>query len=420
MRVVRTIVVIALALGALVAGAPGAAAAPAAPDGAYYPITPTRVLDTRIGLGAPTSPLLPATTTTLPIAGVGGIPATGVAAVVLNVTVTDPSAFGYLTVFPSAAARPTASSLNFNPHQTVANSVTVGLGSSGAIDLFNSEGATDAIVDVVGYYANSSLPIAQYGAGSQFRTLTPTRIFDTRDADQGPALGPDEGFALPIDFGVDNAHVSAVAVNITAVTPSAPGYLTTWDGQADFPQTSTVNFTAGTTVPNFAIIPTAPCTATASCAGLPAIGIFNGSTGNTHVVIDLVGFYDNDPTITDGLLFHPITPERIVDSRIGLGAHTLGPQSTARITTPASIGDADTVVLSLNVTAVVPTANTYLSVWPDDLAQPLVSSLNPLAGQTVPNAVVTGFDSHGTFDVYNNAGTTALVIDVNGYFDSSG
>jgi hypothetical protein len=69
------------------------------------------------------------------------------------VTVTDPSAAGYLTVYPSGEAVPLASSLNFTVGETVANLVTVAAGPDQGIAIFNFGGTAHVIADVTGYYS---------------------------------------------------------------------------------------------------------------------------------------------------------------------------------------------------------------------------------------------------------------------------
>jgi len=73
-------------------------------------------------------------------------------AVVLNVTVTNPTANSFLTVWPDGSTRPLTSDLNYRPGLTVPNLVVVRVGGSGAIDLYNAAGSADVIVDVVGWY----------------------------------------------------------------------------------------------------------------------------------------------------------------------------------------------------------------------------------------------------------------------------
>lgn len=86
--------------------------------------------------------------------GQGNVPATGVAAVVLNVTITEPTAQSHLTVYPAGESRPLASDLNYVPGDTAPNTVIVKLGSGGKINAFNASGSTHVIFDVVGYYTS--------------------------------------------------------------------------------------------------------------------------------------------------------------------------------------------------------------------------------------------------------------------------
>jgi PKD repeat protein len=88
-------------------------------------------------------------TVQLAVGGRAGVPATA-SAVVLNVTVDQPQAPGFITVYPADGGRPNASNLNYVTGQTVPNAVIARLGPGGAVCLFDS-GATHLIVDVAGY-----------------------------------------------------------------------------------------------------------------------------------------------------------------------------------------------------------------------------------------------------------------------------
>ena len=116
---------------------------------AFTGTAPTRVLDTRVPIGALTTAKLGAgATMTL---AVPGLPAAATA-VALNVTVTNPTAGSYLSVYPGGSGQPNASNLNFVAGQTIPNMVIVPLGPGGTVTLFNAAGATDVIADLVGYY----------------------------------------------------------------------------------------------------------------------------------------------------------------------------------------------------------------------------------------------------------------------------
>ncbi len=123
----------------------------------FVPITPCRLFDTRAAsaIGVKNTPLLGGDTYVVSARGVSGqcnLPA-GAVGVVLNVTITNPTAVGFLTVFPSDVARPLASNLNFVGGQAaVPNAVTVGLSADGRLSVFSSIGSINVIADVVGYY----------------------------------------------------------------------------------------------------------------------------------------------------------------------------------------------------------------------------------------------------------------------------
>lgn len=388
--------------------------------GTYVPVTPARILDTRFGNGRPgTSPVGPGGTVQLQVGSRGGIPAAGVSAVVMNVTVTAPTAASFITVYPSGVARPLASNLNTAPGWTGANSVTVAMGAGGQVDLYNNAGSTHLIADVVGYYmADNTLGFT----GGELQTVYPERIFDSR-TDWNERLPAGGEWAFAVSYGKQgypgfyNSHIRALAVNITAVDAVGPGHLTTWASGTPQPTASTLNYTPGAVVPNFAIIPTKPCPSwCGSLQGLPAISIY--ASVDVHVIVDIIGFYDDGQLADgthDGLRFTPQTPARFVDSRVGQGmSGPLGAEGSATISPPNLLPA--TEALALNITAVTPSTATFVSVWPNGITRPLISTLNPAAGQTIPNAAIVTLGTGGKFNVFNNAGTVQLVIDQVGSF----
>ncbi len=121
-------------------------------------LEPARLLETRQGLSTvdgsfnAMGALGGGQSLNLTVVGRAGVPASGVGAVVVNVTVADPTASGFVTVFPSGSALPTASNLNFVAGQVTPNLVVAKVGALGQITLFNSAGSTQLIVDVVGWF----------------------------------------------------------------------------------------------------------------------------------------------------------------------------------------------------------------------------------------------------------------------------
>jgi len=129
----------------------------------------------------------------------------------------------------------------------------------------------------------------------------------------------------------------------------------------------------------------------------------------------------------------PIQPCRVTDTRPELnvgdrstpldGGQTMTVSVRSSVSNPKGGGACDGIVpleataVSLNVTAVGASAETFLTVWPTGNDRPNASSLNPAPGSPpTPNAVVTGLSASGEFNIFNLAGSLHLVIDVNGYY----
>jgi hypothetical protein len=387
-------------------------------EGAYQALAPLRLLDTRSALGVATRTPAPAgSSTPVMIAGRGGAPTTGVRAVVLNVTVTQPATGGFVTAYPGGTSLPGTSSLNFATGWTRANLVTVKVGSDGMVNLHTST-RTHLIADLVGVYLSSaSTPTA--GVFGGYVAVEPDRVVDTRDGTWGGPLKGRYQLVQALDYGEFlSPTIRAVVVNVTATNPEAAGYLTAFDGDSAMPTTSTLNFAQGTTVPNMAVIPTSTCI---KCADdgrdIPMFAIFNGSARSTDVIVDIVGFIDDDTT-GQGSRFRPLDPVRIVDSRTSLRATAFDWNHQQTVALPAPLITRSTRAIVANTTLVRPTRSTYLTVWSDGSFQPPVSNLNARAGQTVANMTISGTAIAdvplASFTVFNQACCTDVVMDLVG------
>jgi len=136
------------AIGVSAASAASAAVIPTAAMAGFTGRTPVRVLDTRIGVGAPKAKLGAGHSLTLTVPG---LPA-GATAVALNVTVTNPTAASVLTVYPGGKPLPLASNLNYLTGQTIPNMVLVPLGPGNTVTFYNSAGTVNVIADILGYF----------------------------------------------------------------------------------------------------------------------------------------------------------------------------------------------------------------------------------------------------------------------------
>ncbi len=407
---------VGLGASALVVGAPApepAHAVVASSAGEFTAVTPARILDTRKGIGAPQAPLAAAASIDVAVLGVGGVPTIGVDAVVLNVTAVKASEATFVTLWPTGGSMPVVSTLNPGGAMAVANMAVVPVGTDGKVSAYNERGSVHLLFDVVGFYSTASGP-----AGSRFHAVNPFRAVDTRNGTGGIAkrsLAP--GASLRFDFrnrgSLPATGMTALVLNVTAVKPTADGYLTVFPGDVARPSTSSVNFPAGQVVPNLVTV------------RVPATGVveFYNASGSTHLVVDVVGYYDNVRNGDSGR-FATVPPKRSWDTRDE--NHPLGPGDVDAFEVagfdgiPLGVG-----AVALTVTAVQPSAAGYFTVFPDDVCTvPNVSSLNFSAGQNVPNMVITRVSTAATecslglgrVDIYNPNGTTHLLIDVAGYF----
>ncbi|MHA3703672.1 hypothetical protein ACXR2U_15960 [Jatrophihabitans sp. YIM 134969] len=382
----------------------------AAPAGRYYAITPTRALDTRASGG----PIANNTSRVIDLSrAFGGASA---AAAVINLTVTLPSSGGYLTAYPAGTTKPVASSLNFSPNQTRANSVTVALGQGAGkqnqLAIFAAvagNGRAHVVVDVLGYYGNGG-----GAAGTSYSQLAaPVRLFDTRTSIGGlTTTYPKNIGIVTLNYQTPaiNKTISAVVMNITVTGTRGAGNLTIWNGFGAPPLVSTLNFNRGETVANFAVIPVR-CT-DAACSKL-TFSIKNNLSPYTQVLGDISGAYMTPSS--SGLLYRSVAPTRVTDTREQMGFGSLGP-ALSGMSNVSRMMSSDVRALNVNLTAVKPTISTYLTVFPAGVARPLASNINLGRGQVAANAAQVKVSSLGTFMTWNAAGRVDIVVDVQGLF----
>lgn len=366
--------------------------------GVFFPVTPTRLLDTRTGQGTATGmPAAVAANTTIVVDSTtsGVVPPVGVTALALNVTATEPQTAGYLTVYPCGQAPPNASNLNFAAGQTVPNLVVVdlvGWPATGTVCIFSSS-TTQILADVTGVYmANGLLP-----GGSRLNSLpSPQRVLDTR-ATTKVAAGTVRRVPMTGVAGIPATGVSAVSMNITAVNGAAAGFLTAFPCDQPQPNASNVNFIADRPVPNAAIV------------GLSADGalcVFASQT--VDVLIDVSGYL-----AATGLLYYPTAPTRLWDNRTQAFSGEITPRKLPAAQYFRYNYGRPNVLLLLNITAVDEEASGFITVYPCDQGLPNASNLNFQPNEAIANTVTVKTDNSGLFCVYTTARLN-FIIDING------
>lgn len=214
---------------------------PADSGGLFTSVAPARLLDTRHALGVTGTTAVPAGGTVhLQVDGRGGIPATGIAAVALNVTATAPTTTGSITAWADGTPQPHASNLNFTRGQTVPNLVIAPVGTNGKIALHNgSTGTVHLIADVAGYYRGSTAPpswgspaVVDGFSGYLSAVSCPTATFCVAGDGYGQALtfdGQNWSAPRPVATGAGFTSISCPTTTFCAGVDST-GRAFTFDG----------------------------------------------------------------------------------------------------------------------------------------------------------------------------------------------
>ena len=348
-------------------------------------ISPDRVLDTRVGVGAPTGRVSPGQVLRLTMPA----DVTENSAVSFNLTATDAGAPGFVTTWP-CGSQPDTSNLNVFPGVVSTNLAIVGM-TAGDVCLSSSV-EVHLIADLMGTFAGSD----------DFRAATPSRIVDTREDSSRLDDGEVRRISLTQGDGYQSA-TGGVALNVTVVNPGADGYVTIYPC-GDRPLASTVNYRRGDIVPNFTIV------------SYGAGEVCAYTSADTDLVIDSFGWSSNDGEL------QLASPSRIVDTRSGDGWNGAppSPASTVRLRV-AGIDDvplnAQGVLMTLVATDA--TADGYVTVYPCDAPRPEASILNLRNGAIRANLAfvpLSATDGEICMWVYTTDGSSVgLVGDVVGW-----
>jgi hypothetical protein len=409
------------------AGGPGVTA------GTFHPSPPTRILDTRRSFGIlgpvrsgdgrhpsldPITRRDEAANHELQVTGRWGIPASGVSAVLLNVTAVDAGApgSGFMSIVPKPprvgdifndqgtyGAFPATSNLNFeNNGDAVPNLVLARVGAGGKIRISNFSGPTHVIADIAGWFGTGGA----YTDGAGFAGVVPDRLMDSRNGIGGPAskfaAGEIRSLQVAGVAGVpDNAQ--SVVVNITLTGADRIGFITAFPEGQPVPDASNVNIVPGGVRANTAVV---------KVGANGRINLFMAEA-SADVIVDVLGSFG-----PYGGKVTTITPERIVDSRngVGKGASPWGEGEVRNVAVAGrgSVPAGATAVIA-NLTATNTTAWGFLSAWPAGSPQPSSSNLNFLGGQSVPNLVMLKLGDGGQLSISNGRGAANVILDVMGY-----
>jgi len=361
----------------------------APPTSGFTPVTQTQIMSGSLAKGS---------TTNVGVGGHGGVPSSGATSAKLAITVTNPSTAGSITVYPGNKSKPSTTALNFAAGQTQTDMVDVQLGSG--VELYNGAGgALNVTVDTIGYYSSGG---ASYTPLSQARILNSTSVASktTKEIQVGG------------NGGVPSSGASSVALEVTESGAGAAGSAVVYPNGGTRPADADLSFAKGQTVTDLAI-------------GKLGTGLllYNNSGSAANFTVDVVGYYSGS-----GSKFHPLTPDRILDTRNAIGGNgDQGvPSKSDAVTTVWSAagvpGNATAVVV--DVTALSPQDAGTLTAYADCDGAPFDQSMAFTAGsgsKATSQVIIPVYSStqhpSGAIDVFNNSGGTVQIVgDIEGYY----
>jgi hypothetical protein len=263
-------------------------------------------------------------------------------------------------------------------------------------------------------------------SGLRFVPLAPCRVMETRA--QYNFEGRTGSFGPPAINGAETRTISPSASSTCAIPPVAKAYMlnvtvipsgplnfvSLWPAGEVRPEVWNIRSPDGQTVANSAIVK----------AGSNG-GISVYASDRTDMLIDISGYY-TDSAEVDGLAFYPLTPCRVIDTRLayrpppaagGFGPPSMFARETRTFLFPTTpyCRVPPAAAYSVTITAVPHGRLAYLTAWPGGTPQPNVSSINSFAGRVLANSVVLPAGPDGSVSVFTYDNSD-FVIDINGYY----
>ncbi|MCU1504464.1 MAG: hypothetical protein JWM12_3818 [Ilumatobacteraceae bacterium] len=382
--------------GAAPVTTPAANATPIGAPSGFQPVTPARIVDTRSNLGA--TPFQAGAQQRIQVTGTAGVPA-GATAVVANITATEATSAGFVTLWNCAGARPNASTLNYQAGQNIPNSATIPLDSAGGI-CASAYAPTQLIIDVTGFDAPT--------ASGHYNPLTPTRVMDTRQP-LGPSARLNAGQTVELNVtgtaGVP-AGATAVVLNVTSDNASTLGVVTVYPCGTR-PTASNLNPAPGETHANLVTTAVSP-TGTICIYTLQP----------TELIVDVTGYFAGP-----GTTLTATTPFRFTDTRDAnpalnnsRGAVQLQAGQIIQIPMAGVRGiAANARAISANITATGATTTGWITAWPCTAGTSSSSNINYGAADPVANAAQLTLSPGGTICILSYSNVD-VIIDVNGWW----
>ena len=347
---------------------------------------PSRILDTRQGIGAPAGRLTPGRVITLDIPSAE---AAGATSVVLNLTATEATADGWVKAWPCGEPTPNTSVLNFTPGRTAANAVLVKLPPGGVC--LSALVPVQLIADLSGWMTGTT----------DFIGSTPNRLLDTRITNTPLRSGQERRLQVAGQPGI-GANAAIAALNVTIDKPARAGWVVAYPcGQST--DGSTVNFGAGETVANLTLV------------ALSGGEVCLRSYGDVQVIVDSFGWSAGAGKLKVQ------TPTRLLDTRDGAmwpyGASQSRTTILLRVAGRGGIpNNADSALITTTIAD--PQGEGFVTVWACDQGRPNASTINTWPNALRSNLMLVKLTAEGTACLYyesSNVTSTNIIVDAVGW-----
>ncbi len=381
--------------------------------GQFFPITPVSVLDTRDGTGGVSIAPLPANSTvTIPVMGVGAIPADSVSDVYAVITAFGPSQSGALEVYNADNSNPGIWAVPETPGQNTSVGDMIQLGAAGYVSVTNnSSGTANVAITVRGYVQTSDTTTS----GDTYVGLPYGGILDTRSGygePQGPGQIPAGGSVTVQVTGMAGvpSDAAGAAVYLGAANATQSGWISAYPAGTTDPGLRVLSYSPGRTVRNLYI----------GALSTPGqLTLTNHGSAPVDLMGAVQGYLVNPSGASEaGSTYTSVTPQRIADTRDGTGGVAATPVPAGGSITFSTAGvdgipSSGVSAVAESIAASNPATTGSLSAYPaggtdpnnvvlnfnggdsqdNDLIAPLVSAVSPAGQETITN------HSNGTVDV---------------------
>lgn len=348
---------------------------------------------------------------TVKVAGVAGLPSSGIGAVTMMVTIADPSGSGQLQMRADDADTTTLMMIyNSGVGGNTSNTGLLAVADDGTIQVRTETAQSKVVIDITGYYTSTKNGVSAGG----FVAMSPSRVLDSRGgigAAQGQIPAGSQRTIQATGSNGIPAGAAAVAVNIIVINREA---------KAGYVRPTPTGETRSTGVLNYNSVE-GQSTAMNAQVALNADGKFSIDTaeggGKIDLVVDIQGYFlKSNP----GGGFTPLNG-RLIDTRNG-GSIASGASFTVQV---GGVQGAPTVEGGLSAAAVTFTAvndsgaDSYAKMWADGAAEPESSAISSDRTSKMTNTVVAPVGANGKIRI-KNMGTAAMnyLVDLQGAYNS--